>query len=67
MIEKANSYFSEQYMESSRPGDFLAQDTFYLGRLKGIGKIYLQAVVDTYSSFGFGFLHTGAMKVSHKP
>jgi len=54
-------------MESSRPGDFLAQDTFYLGRLKGIGKIYLQAGVDTYSSFGFGFLHTGAMKVSHKP
>jgi len=25
--------------------------------LKGVGKVYLHAVVDTYSSFAFGFLH----------
>jgi hypothetical protein len=28
-----------------------------VGHLKGVGKVYLHAVVDTYSSFAFGFLH----------
>ena len=35
----------------------LNQDTFYVGRLKGIGRIYLHAVVDTYSGYAFGLLH----------
>ena len=29
-----------------------------MGHLKGIGKVYLHALVDTYSSYAFGFLHT---------
>jgi hypothetical protein len=29
-----------------------------VGRLKGVGKVYLHAVVDTYGSTAFGFLHT---------
>ncbi|GAW92784.1 transposase [Calderihabitans maritimus] len=58
LIEKANPCFRERHVESSRPGELLAQDTFYVGHLKGIGKVYLQAVVDTYSSYAFGFLHT---------
>lgn len=33
------------------------QDTFFVGHLKGVGKVYLHAVVDTYSSYAFGFLH----------
>jgi len=36
----------------------LCQDTFYVGHLKGVGRVYLHAVVDNYSSFAFGFLHT---------
>lgn len=44
-------------MESSRPGELLNQDTFYVGHLKGVGKVYLHVVVDTYSSYAFGFLH----------
>jgi transposase InsO family protein len=56
-IEKHNSQFKERHVESSRPGDLLNQDTFFVGHLKGVGKVYLHAVVDTYSSFAFGFLH----------
>ena len=37
----------------------MAQDTIYIGYLDGIGKVYLQAVVDTYGNYAFGFLHTG--------
>ena len=27
-----------------------------MGRMKGVGRIYLHVVVDTYSSLAFGFL-----------
>jgi len=57
-IEKANPCFRERHVESSRPGQLLAQDTFYVGHLKGVGKVYLQAVVDTYGSYAFAYLHT---------
>jgi hypothetical protein len=30
---------------------------FFVGQFKGAGKVYLQAVADTYDSYGFGFLH----------
>jgi hypothetical protein len=29
------------------PGELLCQDTLFVGNLKGIGKVYLHAVVDT--------------------
>ena len=60
-IEKANPCFRERHVESSRPGELLCQDTFYVGYLKGVGKVYLQAVVDTYGSYAFGYLHTGKL------
>ncbi|WP_126428610.1 IS481 family transposase [Brevibacillus marinus] len=61
LIEKANPCFRERHVESSRPGELLAQDTFFVGTLKGVGKVYLQAIVDTYGSYAFGFLHTGKL------
>ena len=57
-IEKANPCFRERHIESSQPGELLAQDTFFVGTLKGVGRVYLHVVVDTYSSYAFGFLHT---------
>src|SRR3712207_2000698 len=35
----------------------LSADTFMVGALKGVGRVYLHAVVDTHSSYAFGFLH----------
>jgi transposase InsO family protein len=58
-IEHYNPCFKERHVESSRPGELLSADTFFVGTLKGIGKLYLHAVVDTYGSYAFGFLHTG--------
>ena len=57
-IEKTNPVFRERHVESARPGELLSADTFLVGHFKGIGKVYLHAVVDTYGSYGFGFLHT---------
>lgn len=58
LIEKANPCFAERHVESDYPGQLLSQDTFYVGRIKGVGRIYLQAVVDTYCSYAFGKLYT---------
>jgi hypothetical protein len=45
-------------IETFHPGYLLGQDTFYVGWIKGIGKIYQQTGVDTYSSMGFAKLYT---------
>jgi transposase InsO family protein len=58
LIEKANPCFAERHVESSRPGELLCQDTFFVGSFKGVGKVYLHTVVDTYGSYGFGVLGT---------
>lgn len=57
-IEKANPAFAERHVESTRPGELLSQDTFYVGQFKGVGKVYLHTVVDTYGSYAFGVLGT---------
>ncbi len=60
-IEQANPCFRERHIESSAPGELLAQDTFLVGSFKGVGKVSLHTVVDTYGSYAFGFLHTGRL------
>lgn len=39
--------------ESEHPGYCVAQDTFYVGTLKGVGRVYQQTAIDTYSKVGF--------------
>jgi transposase InsO family protein len=56
-LEKQNPCFRERHVESGAPGELLCADTFFVGSLKGVGKVYLHAVVDTYGSYAFGFLH----------
>jgi transposase InsO family protein len=41
----------------SAPGELLCADTFLVGALKGVGKVYLHAVVDIFGSYALRFLH----------
>ena len=43
--------------ESECPGYRGAQDTFYVGTLKGVGRIDQQTFIDTYSKVGFAKLY----------
>jgi transposase InsO family protein len=45
-------------IESYHPGFLVGQDTVYVGWIKGIGKIYQQTAIDTYSNVGFAKLYT---------
>lgn len=45
-------------IETAHPGYLGSQDTFYVGNLKGVGRIYQQTFVDTYSKTAFAKLYT---------
>jgi len=51
-------------IETHHPGYLLAQDTFYVGYIKGVGRIYQQTVVDTYSSVAFAKLYTAKVPLT---
>lgn len=43
---------------TAHPGYLGSQDTFYVGTLKGVGRIYQQTFVDTYCKIAFAKLYT---------
>jgi transposase InsO family protein len=43
--------------ESECPGYCVAQDTFYVGTLKGVGRVYQQTVIETDSKVAFAKLY----------
>ncbi len=51
-------------IETAHPGYLISQDTFYVGYLKGVGRIYQQTVIDTYSSVTFAKVYTAKVPVT---
>jgi hypothetical protein len=45
-------------IETMHPGYLGSQDTFYVGTFKGVGRVYQQTFVDTYSKVAFAKLYT---------
>jgi transposase InsO family protein len=45
-------------IETAHPGYLGSQDTFYVGNMKGVGRIYQQTFVDTYAKVAFAKLYT---------
>ena len=57
-LEKAKSEKQAHgEIETYYPGFLVAQDTYYVGYIKGVGHIYQQTVIDTYSKIGFAKLY----------
>ena len=44
-------------IETEHPGYLGSQDTFYVGTLKGVGRIYQQTFIDTYSKVAFAKIY----------
>ncbi len=44
-------------IETEHPGYLGAQDTFYIGTLKGVGRIYQQTFIDTYAKVAMAKLY----------
>ena len=45
-------------IETAHPGYLGSQDTFYVGTIKGVGRVYQQTFVDTYSKWAAAKLYT---------
>lgn len=45
-------------IETECPGYLGAQDTYFVGTMKGVGRIYQQTFIDTYSRVAFAKLYT---------
>ena len=45
-------------IETAHPGYLGSQDTFYVGTIKGVGRIYQQTFVDTYSKWATAKLYS---------
>jgi transposase InsO family protein len=51
-------------IETAHPGYLGSQDTFYVGNLKGVGRIYQQTFVDTYSKVAHCKLYTNKTPIT---
>ena len=48
----------ETHIQADYPDYLFCQDTFYVGTIKGLGRIYQQAGIDAYGSFGLAKVYT---------
>lgn len=64
LLERYSPEFRERHIETRFPGDLVAVDTFFVGTLKGVGKVYLQTVLDTFSRMAWGHLYTSKLPVT---
>ena len=66
VLEKAKQERADsiEEIETHHPGYLLGQDTMYVGYIKGVGRIYQQTVMDTYSSVGFTKLYLAKVPVT---
>ena len=56
-LERARDRARSRHLEVSYPGELWGQDTFLIGRLKGVGAIYHYLAVDIASSFAVAKLY----------
>ena len=64
LLERFSPEFRERQIEVNKIGEILAMDTFLVGTLKGIGRIYLQSVIDCYSRHAWGQLFTSKLPIT---
>ncbi|TBR24647.1 MAG: transposase, partial [Reyranella sp.] len=63
-LERFSPEFRERHIEAHHSGDLVAVDTFFVGHLKAIGKVYLQTAIDCCSRFAWGRLYTNKMPLT---
>lgn len=64
LLERFSPEFRERHIEARHTGDLVAVDTFFVGTLKGVGKVYLQTVIDCFSRYAWGRLYTSKLPVT---
>lgn len=64
LFERFSPEFRESHIEDPQTGSLVTVDTFIVGTLKGIGKIYLQTAIDCHSRYGWARLYPSKLPVT---
>lgn len=64
LLERFNPEFRERHIEAPYPGALVAVDTFHVGYLKGVGRIYAQTAIDCHSRHAFARLYTSKIPLT---
>ncbi|QJT08135.1 IS481 family transposase [Oceanidesulfovibrio marinus] len=64
VLERFSPEFRDRHIETRHTGDLVAVDTFFVGTLKGVGRVYLQSVIDCHSRYAWGRLYTTKLPVT---
>ena len=63
-LERFDPEYRERHIEVKKTGELVAVDTFFAGTLKGVGKVYIQTVLDCFSRHVWARLYTSKMPVT---
>lgn len=64
LLERFSPEFRERHIEAPHTGALVAVDTFFVGVLKGVGKVYLQTAIDCHSRYAWAKLFTNKMPLT---
>ena len=64
LLERFSPEFRERHIEAHHTGDLVAVDTFFVGTLKGVGKVYLQTAIDCHSRHAWARLYPNKMPLT---
>lgn len=59
LLAKARPTPSQRHVEAKHPGDLVCFDCFYIGKLKGVGKVWQITACDAASSFAWARVFIG--------
>ena len=64
LLERFSPEFRERHIEAPHTGSLVAVDTFFVGALKGVGKVYLQTAIDCHSRYAWARLYPSKLPVT---
>jgi hypothetical protein len=64
LLERFSPEFRERHIRVSYTGELVAVDTFFVGTLKGVGRVYLQSVLDCFSRYAWARLYPNKLPLT---
>ena len=63
-LERFDPEYREGHIQLNVKGETVAVDIFVAGTLKGVGKVYIQTVLDCFSRYVWALLYTSKLPVT---
>jgi transposase InsO family protein len=64
LLERFSPEFRARHIEAPHTGALVAVDTFFIGVLKGVGKVYLQTAIDCHSRYAWARLYPNKLPIT---